>query len=186
MKYNKRAWIIFASAVPLIALFTLLAWASVRTGGNPGGFGVNSELGEVNVASDMAKGFSFELLNGSYINLSDYRGKVVMIDFWASWCTPCREEAPALAEVYLEYVDLPVEFIGINIWDSVDAARAYVSQFELQYPNGVDKNGVIAINYGVRGIPEKLFVDPKGAIMKRFVGPMNQDTLRAILNELLT
>ena len=182
---SKRSWILVGSAVPVLALFALLGWASARSGGNPGGLGVNSELGEVSVTQKPANQFSLELLDGRTLNLSDYRGKVVMVDFWASWCPPCRQEAPVLAEVYREYAGLPVEFIGIDIWDGLDAARDYVSRYEVPYPNGVDDTGVIAIDYGIRGIPEKLFVDRHGAVTKRFIGPMDQNTLRSILDDLL-
>ena len=146
---SKRGWILVGSAVPVLAFFALLGWASVRSGGNPGGLGVNSDLGEVSVTEKPASQFSLELLDGRTLALSDYLGKVVMVDFWASWCRPCRQEAPVLAKVYREYAGLPVEFIGIDIWDGLDAARDYVSWYELPYPNGVD--GYRSYRHRLRG-----------------------------------
>ena len=69
---------------------------------------------------------------------------------------PCRQEAPVLEEVYREYAGPEVEFIGVNIWDLPDNAATYAEDFDLTYPSGMDTDGVIAIDYGVRGIPEKV------------------------------
>ena len=182
---GKRWWILLGTAIPVLALLVLLDWASAKSGGNPGGLGVNSELGEVSSSVDFARDFSLELLNGQTLTLSELEGKIVMLDFWASWCAPCRQEASVLANVYREFGGLPVEFIGVDIWDSREDARRFVSQFDVPYPTGVDAKGTIAIDYGVRGIPEKFFISPDGAILKKFTGPMNEDSLRTILDGLL-
>ena len=182
---GKRGWIFLGSIVPVLAFIAVLVWASVKSGGNPGALGVNNELGEVRSSVDFAREFSLELLNGQTLTLSELRGKIVMLDFWASWCAPCRQEAPALAKVYREYSRFPVEFVGVGIWDGRGDARRFVSQFDVPYPTGVDGNGTIAIDYGVRGIPEKFFISPNRAILKKFTGPMDEDTLRTILDELL-
>ncbi len=182
---GKRWWILLGTAIPVLALLVLLVWASAKSGGNPGGLAVNSELGEVSSSVDFARDFSLELLNGQTLTLSELEGKIVMLDFWASWCAPCRQEASVLANVYREFGGLPVEFIGVDIWDSREDARRFVSQFDVPYPTGVDAKGTIAIDYGVRGIPEKFFISPDGAILKKFTGPMNEDSLRTILDGLL-
>jgi cytochrome c biogenesis protein CcmG/thiol:disulfide interchange protein DsbE len=168
-----------------LALFALLAWASARSGGTPGGFGVNEEFGQVEVSSDQAADFSLELMTGETLSLADLRGKAVMLDFWSSWCPPCRQEAPVLAEVYLEYEGQPVEFVGVDIWDEDSAAQAHVDRYGVTYPNGIDSSGVIAINYGVSGLPEKFFISPDGMVVKKFVGPMSPSKLRDILNDIL-
>ncbi len=109
-----------------------------------------------------------------------------MVDFWASWCTPCRQEAPVLSQVYLEYAGQPVEFIGVNIWDRNQDALNFLEAFETTYPNGVDEAGKIAIDYGVRGIPEKFFIDQEGVVRQKFVGPMQAGDLRAAIDGLLS
>jgi cytochrome c biogenesis protein CcmG/thiol:disulfide interchange protein DsbE len=182
---SKRGWILLGTAVPVLVLLALLVWASVKSGGNPGGFGVNTKFGEVRIQQRPASDFSLELLDGRTIKLSELRGKVVMLDFWASWCPPCRQEAPDLAAVYREYAGQPVEFIGIDIWDRPEDAVEHVKRYGVPYPNGVDRKGAITIDYGVRGIPEKFFVDRDGVLVKKFVGPMPRDTLKAILDDLL-
>ena len=182
---SRRGWILLASGLPLLALFAVLAWASVRSGGNPGGFGVNAEFGQVEVSEDQADDFSLELMSGETLTLADLRGKAVMVDFWSSWCPPCRQEAPVLAEVYLEYENLPVEFVGVDIWDVPAAAQEHIDRYNVPYPNGIDADGIIAINYGVTGLPEKFFISPDGMVVKKFVGPMSPSKLRGILNEML-
>ena len=182
---SKRSWILLGSALPVLGLLALLSWASVQSGGNPGGFGVNSEFGQVQVSPDTAAEFSLELLDGTSLTLSDLRGNVVMLDFWSSWCPPCRQEAPILAEVYREYSGQPVEFIGVDIWDQESDALEYIDRYEVPYPNGIDANGTIIIDYGVTGIPEKFFIGRDGVVAKKFVGPMKADRLRAALDELL-
>ena len=171
--------------VPVLALFALLTWAVVLSGGNPGSLGVNQEFGQVRFSPQAAKDFSLTTLDGATIDLSGLRGKVVMVDFWASWCAPCRFEAPDLVEVYLEYADRGVEFVGVDIWDRRQDAIEYIDRYQITYPNGVDDKGIIAISYGVRGIPEKFFIDRDGIIVKKFVGPVDADTLRRTLDELL-
>ena len=188
---SKRGWIFLLSAIPLIGFLALLGWASLRSGGNPGGLGVNNDFGQVDISSKTAAEFTLTLSGGTLdsgteLSLSDLRGKVVMVDFWASWCTPCRQEAPVLSRVYLEYAGKPVEFVGVNIWDRNQDALDFLEAFETTYPNGGDEAGSIAIDYGVRGIPEKFFIDQKGLVRQKFVGPMQAGALRAAIDALLS
>ena len=182
---RKRNLIILFSLVPLLLLFALLGWALAQSGGNPGGFGINSRFGELAVEHEPAPDFVKEGLDGEAVSLSGLRGKVVMLDFWSSWCPPCRKEAPALAQVYRQYQDRNVEFVGLAIWDRQGKVDDFVQEFGLSYPNLIDDNGQIAIDYGVRGIPEKFFIDTDGNLVRKFVGPMDEDDLRAALEGLL-
>ncbi len=183
---SKRGWIFLLSAIPLIGFLALLGWASLKSSGNPGGLGVNNDFGQVDISSKPAAEFTLTLSNGIELSLSDLRGKVVMVDFWASWCTPCRQEAPVLSQVYLEYAGQPVEFIGVNIWDRNQDALDFLEAFQTTYPIGVDEAGSIPIDYGLRGIPEKFFIDQEGVVRQKFVGPMQADDLRAAIDGLLS
>jgi cytochrome c biogenesis protein CcmG/thiol:disulfide interchange protein DsbE len=180
-----RQWVILWVSLPLIALFGILGWALARSGGNPGGLGINSQLGEVAVASQPAPNLSMTTIDGSTVDLAQLRGKVVMLDFWSSWCPPCRAEAPTLSQVYEEYQGQPVEFVGIAIWDQDSDILEFVDDFNVLYPNAIDPQGRAAILYGVRGIPEKFFIDPQGNVVKKLVGPVNPETLRRTLDQLL-
>jgi cytochrome c biogenesis protein CcmG/thiol:disulfide interchange protein DsbE len=188
---SKRGWIFLLSAIPLIGFLALLGWASLRSDGNPGGLGVNNDFGQVDISSQPAAEFTLTLSTGTLnsgteLSLSDLRGKVVLVDFWASWCTPCRQEAAGLSRVYLEYAGKPVEFVGVNIWDRDQDALDFLEAFQISYPNGVDEAGRIAIDYGVRGIPEKFFIDQKGVVRQKFVGPMQAEALREAIDGLLS
>ena len=184
--FGKRTLIIVGAGIPVLALLALLAWASARSGGNPGGLAVNAEFGPARVDQEVAADFDLELFSGGYIRLSDLRGQVVMLDFWASWCPPCREEAPVLNQVYNEYRDRGVEFVGVDIWDELEGAQRFLAEEGQVYPSGPDTAGAIVIDYGVRGIPEKFFIDRNGMVAKKFVGPMDGEFLRNTLNELLS
>ncbi|HEU0022848.1 MAG TPA: TlpA disulfide reductase family protein [Dehalococcoidia bacterium] len=183
-RLGKRGWLLLGTMLPVLGLLGLLAWSSL--GGGRGGVGVNQEFGQVDVEANAAAAFTLELMNGEVLELADLQGKVVLVDFWASWCAPCRQEAPVLQQVYREYAGRPVEFVGVDIWDRREDANQYVQDFAVPYPNGVDESGVIAIDYGVRGIPEKFFIGRDGLVHRKFVGPIHADALRAVLDELLS
>ncbi len=178
--------LVLATLLLVAGLIGLLAWGMVRSGGKPGGIGINSSLGEVPAKQEPAREISLLLFDGTTVTMAGLRGKVVMVDFWASWCPPCREEAPALAQVYREFQEKGVEFVGVAVWDSDEEARAYVSKYGITYPSGLDAKGTIAIDYGVAGIPEKYFISRDGLVAKRFIGPMTADKLREVLNALLS
>ncbi len=182
---RKRNLIILGSLIPVAALFALLGWAVARSDGNPGGFGINSGFGEIPVERRAAPEFTRPGLDGGTISLSGLRGKVVMLDFWSSWCPPCRREAPVLAQVYREYQGRNVEFVGVAVWDDGQDVLRYVREYDLPYPNVLDDKGRVAIDYGVAGIPEKYFIDESGNVVRSFVGPMEPGSLRAILDGLL-
>ena len=182
---RKRNLIIAVSVVAVGALFGLMGWALAQSGGQPGGLGINNDFGEIDIQQRAAPQFAVEGLDGDTVDLTALRGKVVMLDFWSSWCPPCRREAPSLAQVYREYRDRNVEFVGVAIWDSPGEVRRYVEDFELDFPNVVDDRGRIGIDYGVAGIPEKFFIDSKGNVVRKFVGPMEPDVLRDALDSLL-
>ena len=185
-RIGRRTLIIVGVSIPVLAFLAVLAWASFSSDGAPGGIAVNESVAEVRQDRKIAPNFALQLPDGGVLALEDLRNKVVMLDFWASWCQPCRDEAPALAQVYREYRQRDVEFVGINLWDNPGDAELFLQQEGHEYPNGIDTEGKIAISYGVRGIPEKFFITRDGVIARKFTGPMNPDLLRQILDALLS
>ena len=182
---SRRGWLFITTIVPIMGFIAILAWASLNRDTGPTGIGVNTGFGKIDIESTLAPEFDISLGNGKTLSLSDLRGKVVLIDFWASWCAPCRHEADILAETYLEYTDQPIEFVGINIWDNPEAASLHLQEFKPRYPNGIDIEGKIGIDYGVSGIPEKYFVDAKGRLSRKYIGPIQPKALRAIIADLI-
>ena len=132
-----------------------------------------------------AADFTLPLFSGGNLTLSSLRGKPVVINFWASWCPPCREEAPILEEVWRRYRDKGVTFIGVDIQDAEADAQAYIEEFGITYPNGPDIGGRITIDYGVGGIPVTFFVNREGLIVSRWVGAINERILVSRIEDLL-
>jgi cytochrome c biogenesis protein CcmG/thiol:disulfide interchange protein DsbE len=121
------------------------------------------------------------------INLSDLRGKGVVLNFWASWCKPCEEEAAALEAAWRKYKDQGVVFIGVDYLDQDPAAKRYLEKFDITYPNGADLASKVSKRYTIRGVPETFFIDPQGKIVGcRKVGPfVTADELEQRIAEIL-
>lgn len=183
---TQRKIIGFVVGVPSALVAALLIWSIIQTDGNPGGLAVNQTLGERNVSAQENADFELPSVDGDVmVRLSDYRGKIVMVDFWSSWCPPCRQESPALAAAYKDFRDQGVEFIGIAIWDVDSETRKFRDAFGLEYPIVVDSNGSVAVDWGVVGLPEKFFVDREGKVVKKYAGPMTRDRLGLELRAML-
>ena len=171
---------------PVLAIVALLFWGQFRTGDNPGGVLVHEESSESQVAVRLAPWFGgYDLASGQRVESDDLRGRVVMVDFWSSWCAACRIEAAGLAQVYREYDGAPVEFVGIAVWDRPADAGEHVEDYGVTYPNILDPRGTTAVSYGVRGVPEKFFLDAEGRIVRKLIGPVSAEDLRGILDGLL-
>ncbi len=184
---GRKKWIIIVGAfAPLTLVAALLIWGTVQGGGRPGGIFVNLTGGDVAIDVAPAPDFTLTAFNGDTVRLSDHLGKVVFVDFWSSWCAPCQQEAPVLKVVSDAMVGKDVAFIGIDVWESqVGAGRTFARRSGWDYPSGIDQNGAITIEYGVKGLPEKFFIDQEGNLVKKFIGPISVERLTSILNDML-
>ncbi len=131
-----------------------------------------------------AASFTLTLFNGKTIRLEDFRGKVVFLNFWASWCPPCRAEARALEVAWQKNKEREVVFLGVDIQDNEEDARAFLQEFGVTYMNGRDPSK-IAIDYGVWGIPETFFIDREGRITYKHVGGIEISTVEVKFDEAL-
>lgn len=121
--------------------------------------------------------FSLQTLGGSKtISLKDFKGKPVIINFWASWCAPCREEMPFLQNIWTENKDKGLIFIGIDVMDDTKAAQDFLKSFNIDYLNLNDSSGKVSNAYKVVALPATFFIDKQGNIIKKNYGPFLGDT----------
>jgi len=162
-----------ASVGVIALLLALLGW---RLAGRQAGQNVAAgvDRGERPAAPD----FTLPALEGDeQISLSSYRGKVVVLNFWASWCVPCRDEAPVLQAGWERWRDRGVVVLGVNVQDFSGDARKFVDRYGVTYPNVKDGAGSIVGRFGVVGYPETYFIDARGRIVARELSTVEQDEL---------
>jgi cytochrome c biogenesis protein CcmG/thiol:disulfide interchange protein DsbE len=156
----------------LVALLAAVGWKMARAQSGPIGQGV-------------APDFSLDSFGGETLVMSELRGKVVVINFWASWCPPCREEAAYLEQTWRDYRDQGVVFIGVNYVDTQAEALAYLEEFDITYFNGPDLGTRISQLYNLQGVPETFFISKGGEIRGVKIGPLYPPELTNWIDELL-
>lgn len=128
-------------------------------------------------------------LDSERLNVNQWRGHVVVVNTWGSWCGPCRDEAPGLARVANETAPSGVRFVGIDTRDNDASARAFVREFAIPYPSIVDDEGrvmlALASTVPVSAVPSTVVVDAKGRIAARVVGAVTYPTLRGLVDDVL-
>lgn len=134
-------------------------------------------------AAPRARGIT---LDGEPFDLATLRGKVVVVNFWASWCAPCRGEAPALEQVYREHKAQGVEFAGVDIKDDSDPAKAFVRKFKVGYPSVIDQDGQVTLAFRdvpPNAVPSTLILDRQGRIAASVIGATTYDRLTRLLGQ---
>jgi len=137
------------------------------------------------IIGQKAPQFDLETLDGDSIDLSSLQGQVVLLNFWASWCIPCREEHPVLEMADKRYDGKGVRLIGVVYQDTRSNARRFLEQHGGGWPSVLDPSSRVAISYGVYGVPETYFVDPTGRVVQKHVGPLTWDLLSSTVDSLL-
>lgn len=115
--------------------------------------------------------------NGPAVNLAQFKGKPIILNFWASWCTSCREEAELLETFWELWRDKGIQVVGIAVQDTPDAAREFASKAGKTFPLGIDESGKVGLDYGVYGVPETFFIDASGVIRYKEAGPLTKEVL---------
>jgi cytochrome c biogenesis protein CcmG/thiol:disulfide interchange protein DsbE len=132
-----------------------------------------------------APAFSLERLDGGHVTLDELRGRPVVLNFWASWCLPCREEAAMLTKLAADHADRGVVVIGVFYQDDAGSAADFMRRYGQTYPGLLDPSGRTALDYGVFGIPETYFIDADGVIRARQFGPLVAGELEFTMTKIL-
>jgi len=156
---GNRRWVTIVVWVAVLGLLALLGFGLIRR-----------QQGPVGVGTRMPE-FTLTTFDGETIASKDLEGKVLLVNFWASWCIPCEQEAAELEQASQLYSDDEVVFLGVDYVDTETEARAYLARFGITYPNGPDLGTRISQAFRIRGVPESYVVAPDGTIVSVKIGP---------------
>ncbi len=162
----------FAALVGLIALLT---WGVLRPSAN-----VASPL-----TGRFATDFTLETFDGRRVSLAQFRGQPVVLNFFASWCIPCHDEATTLENAWRTYGPRGVVFVGVAVSDRPEDSIAFIRRYGKSYLLGPDATGSIGLDYGLFGVPETVFISPEGRIVEKTVGPVTAEVLASRLKPYL-
>lgn len=172
------------TAIPIFALGFLFLGVSLAYKPQ----GDSSPAAETPLESALAPAFTLETTDGKKVSLSDFKGKGVIVNFWATWCPPCRAEIPAMIELQKEYAD-KFSFIGIAVNDKPEKVAAFVKEKGVNYPV-VMGNEKVASDYGkfveggqIRGIPTSFIINRKGEIIGSFIGARDKDAFEVAIRK---
>jgi len=118
-------------------------------------------------------------IGGGPVSVSNYLGSPIVLNFWASWCPPCRDETPHFEKIWRLHRQKDVVLLGINVQDTSADADEYIKEFDVTFTNAIDKDGKIMVDYGVTGLPITFFIDRDGIIIGRWVGSIGESSLKS-------
>lgn len=157
----------FIAVLAVLAVVGLLAFGLLSKGSS------GLQVGEAVPTAPLPS-----LEGGGSESLADYRGRWVLVNFWASWCVPCREEAPALERFQQQYGGPKFTVLGIDSRDLSSDGRGFVEEYGLSYPQLRDGDGDAADEYGTTGVPENFLIDPRGKVRLLVRGPISDEYLQ--------
>ena len=165
-----KATVIFLLAM-LIAGFTIFLAIGVM-----GTTTATSRSGK-ELVGKKAPSFVAPKVGGQLVSLENYKNKPLVLNFWASWCPPCRDETPGMERIWRKYEDQGVVILGINVQDGEKEAERYISEFGVTFSNALDLDGSITVDYGVTGLPVTFYIDNDSVVTGRWVGSISEDRL---------
>ncbi len=175
-----RLWIVVAvvAVVALAAIFAAGMFLAAQPGQRP-------PVGSA--APDFSMTLYPEYRGGlpETVKLSDLRGKVVVLNFWASWCVECVKETDALESVWRDYRDRGVVVLGVDHLDTESAAKKYLANFGVTFPNGIDLQQNVSRPYRITGVPETFFIDKNGVVRRVVIQALTRQELASQIEELL-
>lgn len=178
----KKTWI---SILILFVLASVTVYFNMTKSENTN----SDELDSLEIKAEKgyrAPDFTITDMNGNKVSLKDYAGKPVFINFWASWCEPCREEMPYIEEAYTQYKD-QIEFLMINVIavDTIKDMQAFMNEFGLTFPVLLDQKNTVSDLYRIYGYPTSYFITDKGVIAEKVAGGMSKQMFNRLLKNIL-
>lgn len=133
----------------------------------------------------VAPDFTLQTLDGKQVQLSALRGKIVLLNFWATWCPPCREEMPALQAAYKKFAGPDVEFVAVDLSENAVTVGAFIQQFGVQFPIALDTAGRVTDSYNILPLPTSFFIGRDGKVLLKVEQPMTEPAIEGRLASLL-
>jgi thiol-disulfide isomerase/thioredoxin len=177
MADSPRARLALLASIPIVVVGLLWLVAATRERPLPPGT-------VVEISGPMPRVAGPAILGGA-VDPASYRGQVVVVNFWASWCGPCRREQPGLQRLHEEFGNRGVQFLGIDFKDDPAAARAYLQEFGVTYPSVTDPSGRLAHLFGIPYLPATILAGPDGEMRYLMVGAQPEDVLRKHIGRVL-
>ena len=174
----------FLFAIVLSACGFVSAFGTTSNNSLVDALGSDGNENESKASLSQATDLRLRLFDGEYLTLSELRGKVIVVNFWASWCPPCRDEAPVFEKVWNAYKDKNVVFVGVDVQDNESDARAFIKRFGITYANGPDSSRRILEDWGVTNIPTTFFITKDGKVARKWTGPLNENQLVTLVESL--
>ena len=202
---NKKNLILWGTAVVLVAVAIIVtqlhkngsgksslesppstAAPSVSTQTNPASTEAPSASAQPGAPSgEQANNFTLSDLNGKKVSLSDFRGKSVYLNFWASWCPPCRGEMPDIEKVYQQYKDKDFVVLAVNLGEDKNTVQKFISQNNYSFRVLLDSNQKVADDYSINAIPVSYFIDKNGNVMEKRIGALSPEEIQSYVKALV-
>ncbi|MBP8252288.1 MAG: TlpA family protein disulfide reductase [Herpetosiphon sp.] len=176
---SRREWTWLA--IGIVVAIGIIVAVAMLTGGN------DTQTGVVQI-NRPAPEISLQTLDGTTAKLSDYRGKIVLVNFWATWCEPCKKETPDLVQAAAEYGDKLV-ILGINVTNidkNLDEVRRFAQRYNVQYPILLDQNGAVQRDFAMYALPVSYFIDSDGVIRYTRTTAITKAEIDRVMQDLLT
>ncbi len=188
IRQKRRITIIIVVSLINAGLLALLWSQLLVPAPNQGQTNPNSISGNSPLDGHPAPDFTLAVLSrqsAPAIHLASLKGKPVVLNFWASWCDPCKREAPLLQTTWQRVQGQGIVFLGIDFQDSQSDGLNFLQHYGITYPNVTDSIGSVGINYGVSGVPETIFINRQGVIVHKVIGELSEQTMQTNLQSIL-